>query len=665
MLTHVESLNAIPSTLGQSLMAKLIQAGSLASVMDLADNPPDHPLHSLTADLQQPLVLYIARVPGSHGISLSLPGSKNSELIEMLDVFLTTMKPQQKVVTAQDVQSSLYYMHLDRLEDYELLSSCEDSEDLSDEEDAQGKPATPASASGVRRKPLPSSPMLRLIDETKPPPEVNPYFQNYSNGATGSPQARPKPLRQDSMAEHRHMDVRPQLPNRKLLGPRPMNQRFRPVNNKLLQDVPEKQNVDLRRWSVQPAGTPPKLPPRPSSGGKDSLPLTSPRPLAASLKDSLVASGGHSRSLNRKLITDCASHSLNGNIKGGSNVKDLKDASLSLIRRYNNEQWNVGRILSKSIKPTVSGYGESSCGIPIHIMTHGYLRFIDPINKFAEQAGTVTQKSNRICDDSAPITAADQQICFQRHLHVSEHAMRGNQMHRPESPDSTFMYQGTRQTFDLPRNSHQLSDSTESTRSSANGLPKLTSASKKGYSLRSPWDGVCEFATGVAGRSFKCKHSYASLNPRFGPGVHSAQVSELRFNLPSSKLLGSPASKGLVPGSPREAKRSFLFPNHDRRRSSSSFEAQDASGNGNSTPNVELEERLDLSLGQEHAGGGFGGKQAKLGKLIIENEGLQMVRNFEFILPFRVPYLEPQGMSWEQDRTPTPEMNCMELDCLP
>jgi hypothetical protein len=40
---------------------------------------------------------------------------------------------------------------------------------------------------------------------------------------------------------------------------------------------------------------------------------------------------------------------------------------------------------------------------------------------------------------------------------------------------------------------------------------------------------------------------------------------------------------------------------------------------------VQLEDRLDLSLGQEHAGGGFGGKHAKLGKLIIENEGLQMM----------------------------------------
>jgi hypothetical protein len=36
-------------------------------------------------------------------------------------------------------------------------------------------------------------------------------------------------------------------------------------------------------------------------------------------------------------------------------------------------------------------------------------------------------------------------------------------------------------------------------------------------------------------------------------------------------------------------------------------------------------DRLDLSLAQEFAGGGFGGKQAKLGKIILEDEGLKMI----------------------------------------
>jgi hypothetical protein len=72
-------------------------------------------------------------------------------------------------------------------------------------------------------------------------------------------------------------------------------------------------------------------------------------------------------------------------------------------------------------------------------------------------------------------------------------------------------------------------------------------------------------------------------------------VSELRFNLPSSSK------------SEDTSKRSSIFhrPKHSRNHSGVS--------------------EMDLSLGQEFAGGGFGGKQAKLGKLIIEDEGLKML----------------------------------------
>lgn len=45
----------------------MIQAKSLASVVELADNPPASP-HISVADLD-PLILYIARVPGSQGLA--------------------------------------------------------------------------------------------------------------------------------------------------------------------------------------------------------------------------------------------------------------------------------------------------------------------------------------------------------------------------------------------------------------------------------------------------------------------------------------------------------------------------------------------------------------------------------------------------------------------
>ena len=536
-------------------------------------------------------------------------------------MFLTTMKPQQKVVTAQDVQNSLYYMHLDRPEDSQFLDPVGDSSDISDDEDGFGKPANTTGTGGVRRKPLPSGPILGSGDYLEPLPEVSPYLQTSSNGPTGSPQAEPRPFSQHNVAKHRRMDVRPPLPDRKLLGPRPITQRFLADDHPFLHDVPKKQNIDLRRWSEQPTGTPPRLPPRPSFGNRDSAPMVPPRPLRASFEDASAANGGHSKFLHRKPILHSASYNLNEEIKEESDDQSIKNVSLSLIRRYNQEQWNVGKISSKSTRTAINGFGASSPDITIHIMTMGYLKFTDPIGSLANQAVAETEKSNGLRNSHTPIMVSEKRLCFQRHLQLSGHAISRNQRHRPEPTDSTLAHREARPSSELPRLSHQSSDSTDSRRSLTNGSPELMSGSRKAHTIRSPW-GICEFTTGVAGRSFKCKHSYTSSDARFGSGMHSAQVSELRFNLPSSKTLGSTGSKSVIPGTPREAKRSSLFLPQRRRRSSSSFEAQNPHVIGYK---VELEERLDLSLGQEHAGGGFGGKQAKLGKLIIEKEGLQML----------------------------------------
>ena len=50
-------------------------------------------------------------------------------------------------------------------------------------------------------------------------------------------------------------------------------------------------------------------------------------------------------------------------------------------------------------------------------------------------------------------------------------------------------------------------------------------------------------------------------------------------------------------------------------------------GESDPTPTVIINDdgTVDLTLGQEKAGGGFGGKQAKLGKLIISQEGMKML----------------------------------------
>lgn len=170
----------------------------------------------------------------------------------------------------------------------------------------------------------------------------------------------------------------------------------------------------------------------------------------------------------------------------------------------------------------------------------------------------------------------------------------------------------------------------------------------KGYVFLSPWNGRCEFRTSTNGRSLKLRHVLDPASARIDPrevaqSIRDAQamgrsrgdeltsailgakpVSELRFNLPNgghhraSERDGASKS-GRWDGNHLSGHLSKLL--HHRSRSSdeeSDDEDDDYGDDGHNTP-------MDLSLGKEHAGGGNRGKRAKLGKLIIHDEGLKML----------------------------------------
>jgi hypothetical protein len=140
----------------------------------------------------------------------------------------------------------------------------------------------------------------------------------------------------------------------------------------------------------------------------------------------------------------------------------------------------------------------------------------------------------------------------------------------------------------------------------------------------SPWNGRCEFVTGKAGRSLRCRH----VLPSYGGGVHNplvegsdaehgdekvdnAQtVSELRFNLPSNELF---AEKRSTEGGVRA-----------RDQIQGQFNKLVAKAQGHEDSD-DADFHFDLSLGREKAGGGNRGKRAKMGKLIIFDEGLKML----------------------------------------
>lgn len=119
-----------------------IEADSLRNITTIAASIPARPTDSA---VHPPLVLYIARVPGSR------------------DVFLTTLKPRQHVVNAQDIQSSLYYLHVHDRHEVENVPEAIPSES------EPGAPSSPLQENrhvissrqplhSVGRKPLPTPP---------------------------------------------------------------------------------------------------------------------------------------------------------------------------------------------------------------------------------------------------------------------------------------------------------------------------------------------------------------------------------------------------------------------------------------------------------------------------------------------------------------------------
>ena len=559
---------------------------------------------------------------------------ENPRLTNPVDVFLTTIKPQEKVVTASDVQSSLYYVHVDSPEDYKLLESSDSEKDES-VGNARSYPTLNKQTS-VRRKSLPRNPNSTLGDRPEPPPRSYQEFQAHNNNTgNGSFQVGRKPIGAVKEPATSGREQAPPLPERKVLGPRPMNQQDYTFDTPALQNVPARENIDLRRWSEQPAMTPPRLPPRPYSQIGNGTPavrlMENKRPQVKTMTDTQYSTE-HGWEWEKKWQYQRLSDDISGNDRlsyiDSQPTENLGNGSLSLIRRYNGEQWNVGKISNTDARPAAEGIANLGTGISVAILTPGYAKFTNGESSNSGMQSNLEVSHGvssllRSKSDASSSSHGDQ-AAFRRHLRLSGHVKRPDQRRRQETTDSMFM-QEARPSFDSGIGSqHSDGPSSPAILASEQDTPSL-----KRFVLQSPWDGTCEFAAGIAGRSVKCKHSYRSTDARFGPGMHSATVSELRFNLPSSKAFGSPNPKSSIPGTPREAKRSSIFSSHRKKHSSSSLQTPDPAScsavYGYFGSKIELEDRLDLALGQEHAGGGFGGKQAKLGKLIIENEGLLMM----------------------------------------
>ncbi len=474
----------------------------------------------------------------------------------------------------------------------------------------------------VRRKPVLRGPNFASSDEPTISSSVHVPLQARSPGPYGGAKLARKPLDQSFRAGYEKLEAPPALPPRKLVGPRSMIQRLRSADSSALQNAPERQNIDMRRWSEQPGALPPRLPPRmdsirgkqiedvPLKGAGNSMEVRR-TPIA---NESLAEHcWDWERSWEQKRATEAREEmdKLSSEWQDSrENSMVFEDTSLSLIRRYNGEQWNIGKILGIGTNFGVPSTADAATSF--EIMTEGYRKFVDPqdLNGHSSPSSTT---------ENVFSTGAESNNVFRRRFQIPENLKR-------PSPNHTLTSSGSRSFAKEDRSSseHRQPNHENSSYPTAD-LSGHKTSSLKGYVLRSPWNGLCEFTTGIAGRSLKCKHSYALATPTLGSGMFSAPVSELRFNLPSSKVLGKPAAKSSAPRTPKDGKRSSQLLGSHHHRKSSSYGTHESGDPEYFGPKIELGDRLDLSLGQEHAGGGFGGKHAKLGKLIIEVEGLQML----------------------------------------
>lgn len=178
----------------------------------------------------------------------------------------------------------------------------------------------------------------------------------------------------------------------------------------------------------------------------------------------------------------------------------------------------------------------------------------------------------------------------------------------------------------------------------------------KGYTFASPWDGRCDFRTSSNGRALKCHHIRNTTSQGFNPLVaaqalrdampesngsggggggggrtrargmsaslpmgdmsNRVPVSELRFNLPSSDLFNSKEDRDRAVAEMKEGLGRLLV------RSPGGHEYDD----GAADDDDKEEPIFDFSgLGREKAGGGNRGRRAKLGKLLVHDEGLKML----------------------------------------
>lgn len=546
-------------------------------------------------------------------------------------MFLSPLKPPTKAtVSLEAIQSSLYYFHVNTVEDDELKRSIDQQRKS---EEWKRPPVA------VARKPLPSTPST--AHPLPPPPEEPEEYQSYRHYEAYSSAAMPEYNDDGTLERGTALRLNTGVNagvHRKPVSPTgPTNIYNAAGDYAIAPSFPESQTAHPIRNSS------PRYAPSNSRG-------TSPAPTNR-LSDNTSRPPPHSISM-----TNASSRP--EPVSGGH----PNFLPVTIIRRdpASGSQWNIGTITL--LEPTFSG--SNIRPVSVDLNTPGY-------GRFARATGFETPRPGSARSDAASIKRAMQSATISPVSATS-----------PETPVTIFnrVVDFKRMAMsDLRRTVYQRTNSSDSVGKIDPSKPGLE---KNVLAFDSPWHGTCTFVNAIDGTSLKIKHTINS-NSSAAESV-TANVGELRFNLGWSLLSNIRDSdrrrkepepdKLPVPELLKTKKENFRksfqqLKNRSResfQRSKSSSDSSDVlkdlsniqtpttnslndpayfqstapgadshSSRHHSDPRPisamqptssdhDEENRLSLRLGREKAGGGFRGHSAKLGKLIIEDEGLKM-----------------------------------------
>ncbi|TQS38881.1 hypothetical protein Golomagni_00607 [Golovinomyces magnicellulatus] len=554
-------------------MAVSVEANSLSEITQIASNPPNFPRNP-AGIRRESLTLYISRVPGTE------------------DIILSTLRPLTKNVTAEDVTTCLYYLH---------VNSERDSQHF--EEKSPISPIEPNSWTSMQQ-PLSSRSLKVSNNNPKSNAELVSLNQR-TQSIRRKPVAGSLPFTENQASQAHRTSSRPPLTHR-------VSSTTTTIERKPLP------GTEIDRDASNNSAS------RPRSKNFQDM---NPGNIAAPFVDS---------------------------------ERPKEKFHVTIVRRdpSSGAQWNVGTIFGHPVIEEEQKRRQNSLlakkpyyDMTLSLTTPGYIRFKN--QNFVDSETPPQAPRNSMLGIQGSRYSFDRKLLMEG----SSFWSRASAQRRRAISDFSERYRKS-SGFQSPR--------------IADNSPDSKDYQGKGYVFTSPWGGRCKFLTGSGGRSLRCIHTLPPpISAKPAELQQPVTVSELRFNLPVSVMAYSTYSQG-PSGNPR-AFSDFNFgkiqkkfnglkltqaPLTRRSRSALSFNArpgdeenlirtqsQNVTAYGEEDrlrkidktrysldlrPSFDKfqdlpQEPVDLSIGREKAGGGKRGNHAKLGKIIIYDEGLKML----------------------------------------